>query len=155
MLSKYQDQYSLWHDEADKTSNNWQNYTAMAQFLGLPFDKSKMAAYFERCKTLNKYIINRHPDKETPPISRDCIIGLFCLRLISYNFLKSNHFVYYGKGQPMNQSTFKKIMEGVLELFVYKFMFRKYDRNTFWKRKVKNLYQAAFRLPPSDNYWLK
>lgn len=154
-VSKYQDEYTLWHDKANNISNNWQNYTAMAQKLGLPFDENKMRVYFQKCRTDDNYIIHRHPNKPTPPVSRDVIIGLFCLNLISYNWLKNNHFVYYGKGEPMNKKTLEKIMSGVLQLFLVKVFFKKYDRNTFWKRKVKNLYQAAFRLPPSDVYWLK
>jgi hypothetical protein len=153
MFSKYQDKYTLWHDK-EKGSNNWQNYTAMAKYLNLPYSPIDLMRYQSKCE-FNKYIIYRHPNDPTPPISRDCIIGLYCLGLISYNRLKQNHFVYHGKGEPMNKKTFKKIIDGVLMLTMISIVYKKFHRNTFWKKKVKGIYQAAFRLPPSDVFWLK
>ena len=154
MYSKYQGVHSEWHDRHDRRSNNWTNYSAMAQKLGLNLDMDKISRYQSKCEH-NKYIIYRHPNDPTPPISRDCIIGLYCLGLISYNRLKQNHFVYHGVGKPMNKKTLRKIIDGVLMLTMISIAYKKFNRNTFWKKKVKGIYQAAFRLPPSDVYWLK
>ena len=157
-VCSYQDSHTLWHDKPNRRSNNWQNYTAMADKLELYYNKSKLADYQFGCVekfSKNEIVINRHPNDPTPPLSRDCVIGLYCLGLISYNYLKSNHFVYHGEGKPMNKKTLKKIIDGILTLTMISIVYKKFHRNTFWKKKVKGIYQAAFRLPPSDVFWLK
>ena len=68
MFSKYQDKYTLWHDK-EKGSNNWQNYSAMAKYLNLPYSPIDLMRYQSKCE-FNKYIIYRHPNDPTPPISR-------------------------------------------------------------------------------------
>lgn len=174
-MNLYTDSNGLYHDKPCKdgkpSSNNWMIYTAYAKLLKLPLDMTKAKSYFNDCVvTLQKgeIVILRHPDKKEPPLSFDEILGAYILGLVSYSQLKANHFVFHGKGEKMNPNTVAKIVAGATELLVLsntpevridglevRVTKRKVDRNTFWKKKVKNLYQGAFRMNPGQVWFFK
>lgn len=155
--------YGLYHDKPVQqnlkpSSNNGWIYSAIAQELHLPIDKNKLQRTYRECKVSvkrNFIKIFRLPNKKEPPISHDEIIGLYLLGMIDYSTLKANHFVYYGKGEPMNKKTISKILSGLAQLAFYVMIKGKHHRNMFWKKNIKNMYQAAFRLHPAYAYFLK
>lgn len=161
----YKCKYGLYHDKPVKnnepSSNNGWIYTAYANELGImPINVDQLTRLkrtFQACdeKPGNGILINRLPGKIKPPLSRDEVIGLYSLGMLEYSTLKRNHFVFYGKGEPMNKKTFKKILKGLAQLYVITMLKGKSHRNDFWKYKIKNMYQLAFRLTPADSYWLK
>lgn len=157
-MSNYICKYGLYHDkpviEKEPSSNNGWIYTAYAKAIGLPISYIKMAQTFKDCVANNR-IINRLPGKKIPPLSRDEVIGMYYLGMLSYSYLKSNHFVYHGYGKPVNLKTIKEILSGLTTLAIITMIKGKHHRNNFWKYDIKAMYQLAYRLNPADVYWLK
>ena len=169
-MSKYQDQHTLWHDKPCKngkpSSNNWLIYTAYAKLLKLPYDHNYAAHYFDACTvTLKKGEIKiyRHPGKDKPPFSFDELLGAYILGFIDYETLKANHFVFHGKGKPMSAKVVGDLLIGVAKLAAGDLVgtlgsivgAKKPDRNAFWEKEIKEMYQAAFRVNPGQVWFLK
>lgn len=166
-LSKYQDANTFYHDKPTKSgkpsSNNGYYYTSQAKLLRLPYDKTKVKAYFKQCtEKLKKgeILIHRHPGgklngKKLPPYSADEALGALVLGLLDYATLKANHFVWYGKGKKMSSKVIKDILEGLAGLAIRKAMGMKVDRNYFHEKKIEKLYQGAFRFQPGQIYYIK
>jgi hypothetical protein len=98
--------YGLYHDkevlDSDPSSNNGWIYTAYAKFLvKIPFSKKQISEYsgcFIECFsnfTRDREKPTRLPGKLTPPMSRDEIIGVVCLDLLSPHALKPVNYRYY------------------------------------------------------------
>lgn len=154
--------YGLTHDREVKNneprSNNGWIYTAIREALGMTFDVHKVFDTFKKCvvKIEPGFIfINRLPGKETPPLSHDEIIGMYLLGLVNYSTLKSNHFVFHGKGEEFTKDTFFKTLKGLLKLAMLAYIKGESHRNDFWQHNITEMNQVAFRLNPAYVYFLK
>ena len=166
MRSKYQDKFGLWHDKANRRSNNWMIYTAYAKALGLEY--GDIQGYFDQCvvkMNRDNITINRHPNKKTPPLSFDEALGASYLGLLSYDILKANHFVYYGHGERLDSSIFARLVLALAEAMAPRIIMRGLsitvkkpnlnDRNNWWKRKLENVRYFAARMTPAHTYVVK
>jgi len=159
----YQDSNGLWHDKPNRISNNVYIYGLYAKLLGL--DVSSYPEYFRRCVVIAKdnYIkIYRHPKKAHPPLSFDECIGMVGLGLLDYSLLKSNHFVYLGKGEKLDSSLIEKLIKAIVESTVAfninLFMSGKKKvklRNLWWRKNLQNVKYFATRLNPAHVYVIK
>ena len=150
-MSNYIDNYGRYHDKpvTDSNpvpSNNGWIYTAYADKLGLAVDKEKLAQCFSRCKLTDKkgrtYLI-RSPLKETPPISRDEILGMAALGLLQPKHLNGWNF------SPYRLPAFS-----LLILIKQLWMLIGKDRNYFWQNGLSMVYHVAFSVPLADRHFI-
>lgn len=156
VMSKYQDEYSLWHDrpcvDGKPRSNNGWIYTAYSKYLAPgTFDNIKVAARFAKCLVhANPLVINRLPYKVEPPMSKDEIIGLRSLGYLSDSRLSESHYNFCNIDANFERKlSLKSIYRAVKALYAI----RKEHRNYVWQNKVVEAYPLAFRLPPEDIYY--
>lgn len=165
-MSKYQDENGMWHDRHDRKSNNVFIYGAYAKALGL--DVSRYPDYYSRCKInadRNNILINRHPGQNEPPLSHDEALGLIYLRLLDYDAIKGNHFVYHGRGERLSSKIFEKLVAAMVELTLPRVVVRGFsvtikraklhDRNRWWEDNLKNVAYFATRFNPAYTYVIK
>lgn len=150
---RYVCKYGLYHDKPCKqgkpSSNNGWIYTAMAEALNLPVTDTTIKKTFNNCLMQVKnygFRITRLPGKDTPPISKDEIIGLLSLGFINDGFLEMYNW-YYGYEFGYSNSIWKKL-KAVLYLAGK-------HRNTIWEEKVVDAYPLAFTLGRADRYYAK
>jgi hypothetical protein len=157
----YQDRWTRWHDKpctnGEPRSNNGWIYSAYAQYL-MPVssqtskDSFKLLDCYLSCrKSRYPLKIDRSPNDETPPLSKDEVIGLVSLGLLEPAELKSSHwnfcnFVEY-KPEKLN---IINIYKAVKLLYAA----RKEHRNYIWENKVEDAYPLAFWLAPHDQYYV-
>lgn len=163
-ISKYQDSYTMFHDKPTKngnrSSNNSYIYTAYSRHVVPNMSEiSKIhSCYFDCLVSLDKFQINRNPNDPTPPFSRDEVIGLLSIFKKSpfgdllYKSLKKNYWNFcnlpeYEK-KPLNLNRILTAADALYDI-------KDEHRNTVWKEGIIEAYPLAFRLPPSDIYYLK
>lgn len=163
-MNNYQDRFTRFHDKPtdgrNPSSNNGFIYTAYSRHIVPDMSNIvKLTSCLSKCTVdLSKFQINRNPNDPTPPNSRDEVMGILSIYKDSpygntlYRMLKDNHWNFcnlpeYEK-KPLN---FKRIYKAVKSLY----KIRKEHRNTVWKENIIEAYPLAFRLPPSDIYYLK
>lgn len=156
----YQDRDTYWHDreckDGEPRSNNRNIYTAYSKYLIGPTDyviDTKRGYAFNACvKSFEPLKINRLPDKEEPPMSKDEIIGMISLGYISYIDLKRSHwnFCNFDDYKPEKLSIIN-----VLKALFKMFQIRKEHRNYFWENRIEEVYCLAFLLPIWDIYYAK
>ena len=142
----------------ESPDNNGWIYSAIARAVGIHLSQQGLRETFEKCVVRLKtgfILINRLPEKEEPPLSHDELIGQYLLGMISYDLLKSNHFVYHGPGRAMNFKTIGEILTGLFKLLLVTYVRGKFHRNLFWEYEIKEMNQLAFRLTPNYVYFLK
>lgn len=160
----HQDKWTRMHDKPtngiDPSSNNGFIYSAYTMHVAPELIiKPRIIDCVNKC-TVNafEFKYNRSPNKITPPFSRDEVMGLLSLfkdtdyGMELYKRLKANHwnfcnFKYYQK-EPL---TLDKILTAADALYEI----RNEHRNHVWQTSRKEAYCLAFRLPPSDIYYVK
>lgn len=158
-MEQYTDKYGRYHDKptdgVKPSSNNGWIYTAYAKQLDLPIDMVKLQECYKGCLVKNSmfYKIDRTPDKPTPPISRDEIIGLASLGLLNYQKLADQHHVFCNlpdmKPKKLSEINWFKALHQLWKL-------RNKNRNEVWQQEgYKEAQQIAFRLRPDDTYYIK
>jgi hypothetical protein len=149
-LALYTDRYGRIHDkpvEASRpSSNNGWLYSAVAQKLGA--DVWIEGPVAELCARMKQ----RHPygTIDSPPISRDEILGLASLGYLKEEHLKGWSFSPFYI-PPFILSDF---VSQVLALVDWKEKKLKH-RNTFWKEHYRQIYRLAFKVPLSDRFFLQ
>jgi hypothetical protein len=150
-MSNYIDNYGRYHDkpvtDSNPTpSNNGWIYTAYADKLGLPVDKQKLTQCFSQCKRTDKkgrtYLI-RSPLKESPPISRDEILGMAELGLLQPKHLNGWNFSPY----PLPVFSLLLLIKQLWEI-------KDKHRNYFWQNGLSMVYHLAFSVPLSDRHFI-
>lgn len=154
----YQDKYGRYHDKptdgVEPSSNNGWIYTAYAKQIGLDVDMDKLRECYEQCLVdSSSYKINRSPNKLTPPLSKDEVVGLISLGLIDYDKLEKQNFTYCNlpnfKGKKLIQINWFKAIYQLIKL-------ANEHRNTIWEEEgYEEAMQVAFRLKPDNIYYLK
>jgi len=98
-MNNYVDQYGRYHDKPvtqsnPVSSNNGWIYTAYAKKVGLPIDIYKLEMAADMCDQ-GYGVLWRTPGKESPPMSRDEILGLAELGLLKPEHLRDWNFSPY------------------------------------------------------------
>jgi|11BtaG_2_1085332.scaffolds.fasta_scaffold00997_5 hypothetical protein len=163
-MNNYQDRFTRFHDKPtdgrNPSSNNGFIYTAYAKHI-VPdmVDQMKITECVHKCLVdKNKFQINRNPNDPTPPLSRDEVMGILSIYKntgygdLLYKCLKSNHWNFcnlpeYEK-KPLNLNRILTAADILYDI-------KDEHRNTVWKENMIDAYPLAFRLPPSDIYYLK
>lgn len=157
-MKVYQDSDTFYHDKqvinGQPSSNNGYIYTAYSKYLAPDTtDRHKLLARFLKCtKSLDPVKIDRLPQMATPPCSKDEIIGMVSLGLISDYELSRSHYNFCNLDTPFERKLSLKSIFGAVRA-LYKI--RNEHRNYVWKNKVIAGYPLAFRLPPEDIYYVQ
>lgn len=162
-MNNYQDRFTRFHDKPtdgrNPSSNNGFIYTAYAMHV-LPnmVEKAFITECISRCIVdFEKFRINRNPNDPTPPMSRDEVMGILSIYKNTgygknlYDSLKANHWNFCNLEYDKKPLNFNRILTAADALYDIK----DEHRNTVWKENIVEAYPLAFRLPPSDIYYLK
>lgn len=152
---KYTCKYKLYHDKEvldnEPSSNNGWIYTAYARALGhITANRQYYNKLAKQCYTnseLSDFYINRLPDRQTPPISRDELIGMISLKTDVYRDVFYHNF-YFCKSQLAADVS-------VWDAIKLLFSIRNEHRNHIWENKLYTGYRLAFRLAWHDRYYMK
>lgn len=158
-MSKYQDKWSFWHDKHTgknkiPSSYNGFIYTAYSKYLSPnSYDKEVINnRYLSYLKSSKPLIINRHPDVKYPVLSKDEIIGMVSLGLLTDSELRNSHYNFCNIDSSFNRKlTIKSFFTAAKSLYDV----RKEHRNYFWENEMKETYPLAFAMVPWDIYYVK
>ena len=151
-MSNYIDDYGRYHDKpvTDSNpvpSNNGWIYTAYADKLNLPVDKQKLSKCFRQCTQIDpdtgRLYLVRTPYKDTPPISRDEILGMAEL-----GFLKRKHL------NGWNFSPFPLPAFNLVTFIKQLWEIKDKHRNYFWQNGLSMVYHVAFSVPLADRHFI-
>lgn len=158
MVSEYQDRNSLWHDKkcikGVPSSNNGWIYSAYAKYLApCTSDRLKLLAVHKKCvESYSPLRINRLPGKIHPPLSKDEVIGMASLGLVSNSELESNHYNFCNLNATFERKlSIPSIIRAVRALYKIK----DEHRNYVWENQVVDAYPLAFKLGPEDVYYIR
>ena len=150
-MNEYFDKWGRFHDKPcnnkEPSSNNGWIYTAYLAKTGYHVDLMEISNCFNQCKKINPdngavYLI-RSPLKETPPMSRDEILGMAALGFLRERYIPNWNFSPY----PIPPFNLKTLIKQVLEL-------RGQHRNYFWRNKLDQIYRFAFSVPLQDRAFI-
>lgn len=157
-MKVYQDIDTFYHDKpcinGEPSSNNGFIYTAYSKYLNPnTTDRHRILARFIKCtKSLSPVKITRLPQMETPPCSKDEVVGMVSLGLLSNYELSRSHYNFCSQDIEFERKlSLKSIFRAVKALY----KIRKEHRNYVWENKVIDAYPLAFRLPPEDIYYVQ
>jgi hypothetical protein len=157
-VKPYQDIDTFYHHKpvvnGDPSSNNGYIYTAYSKYLAPnTLDRHRIIARFVKCtKSLDPVKITRLPGMETPPLSKDEIIGMVSLGLISDSELSRSHYNFCSQDIAFERKLSLKSIFGAVKAL---FKIRKEHRNYVWENRIVEAYPLAFRLPPEDIYYVQ
>lgn len=147
----YQDEWGRWHDkpciDGKPSSNNGWVYTAYAGKLGYQINMGQMRDCARQCLIKvhceDRWVFTRSPGKQTPPMSRDEILGLVYLGVLGF---KEDNWNFCPYNIP-KFNLFKTL--GAL------WRMRKAHRNTLWEGKGEpHLFRFAFSVPLQDRAFI-
>lgn len=151
-MNNYEDKWGRFHDKpVTETnpipSNNGWIYSAYLDKAGYKLDLMMLAICFRQCKQVDEatgrvYLI-RSPDKPSPPISRDEILGLAQLGFLRAKHLDGWSFSPY----PIPKFNFFKLISQLIEV-------KGKHRNYLWQNNLDQLYRFAFSVPLSDRHFI-
>lgn len=156
----YQDEDTYWHDRecinGKPRSNNRNIYTAYSKYLAEKTDHitdAKRRLAFEKCvESYEPLKVNRLPDKQEPPMSKDEIIGLVSLGFLEIEDLEKSHWNFCNFEEYKPQ---KLTLINAIKAVIKMYQIRKEHRNYFWQNKIESIYCLAFLLPLWDIYYVK
>lgn len=152
-MNNYVDKWGRYHDKPvtdikPVPSNNGWIYTAYAEKGGIKVDYFNLGGCFLNCKVANGELPNgisliRSPDKATPPISRDEILGMASLGFLKPRHLNGWNFSPYA----IPKFNLFKTISQFLEI-------KGKHRNYLWKNNMSHTYRFAFSMPIQDRAFL-
>lgn len=158
---EFQDIYSRWHDkpvqyERHIPSNNGWIYSAIGKHLGFTTIRSSLTECYHSSRTLSRFFkVSRSPDKITPPLSKDELVGMISLLNIPFYYeLKKSYFQHNNLPEfipkPLSELDWFKVPSELWSL-------RNAHRNEIWKnsKKYRNAIHLAFRLTPDYTYFVQ
>ena len=150
-MSNYQDEYTRWHDRT-KGSNNGFIYSSYSKYLAPhTIDQQKIRECYELClRKLSPLKVDRNPHDPYPPISKDEIIGMVSLGLLSRDVLAASHWNICNLEYTPKKLTFRSFYKAAKILY----KLRDEHRNYFWENEIKDAYPLAFYLPPELQYYV-
>lgn len=164
----YIDKYGRYHDKPcingqPKSNNGW-IYTAYANKLGLPLDKDQLWDCKHACQVWSSDPVfmyhTRSPGKELPPMSRDEILGMAALRLITPNLANAKNWNFSPRPIPkfnpiklaaqlwQLRPSIVYTRVGIVPILEFK------HRNYFWENNLDQLYRFAFSVPLVDRAFI-
>lgn len=156
----YQDRYEMWHDaptsEGRASSNNPWIYTAYSKYRtnNTP-SKSKLIDVMSKIlSSIKPLVIFRHPDRLHVPISKDEIIGMVSLGMLSNEDLAKNYYNFSPFIGTERKLTITNLIKSIYTFIKYKKEMEG-DRNYFWEKALTETYTLAFKLMPWDVYYVK
>ena len=188
-MNNYIDKYSRYHHKpvpvfGEPSSNNGWIYTAYAFHLGMIHTGAswrKLGDCFRLCRPdqdrpQDGYKFLRNPGKETPPISRDEILGLVALGFLQKYHLEKLNSNWNFSPYPLPRFSAVQLIKQLWELrpsvehvgydhFSLLARFKIVDhtnvyqlnrkhRNYFWQNNLDQLYRFAFSVPLQDRYFI-
>ena len=150
-MDNFVDKWGRYHDKPvtesnPVPSNNGWIYTAYAEKAGLPVDHALLTNCFAYCKQFDRkgrvYLI-RSPQKHTPPISRDEILGMAALGFLAPKHLNGWSFSPYKLPKFDLIKTVKQAIEMIGK-----------HRNYLWQNNMDQLYRFAFSVPLADRHFI-
>lgn len=151
-MSNYYDKWGRIHHKPVTAinpvpSNNGWIYTAYLQKLGYQVDLMSLAECFRNCKrnddVTGRFFLIRSPNKHTPPISRDEILGMVSLGFLKDRHLNGWNFCPY----ELPKFNLIKCVKQLLEL-------RGKHRNYVWQNNMDQVYRFAFSVPLTDRHFI-
>jgi hypothetical protein len=150
-MDNYVDKWGRYHDKPvtesnPVPSNNGWIYTAYAEKAGFLIDYTLLTNCFAQCKQFDRkgrvYLI-RSPQKPTPPISRDEILGMAALGFLAPKHLNGWSFSPY----PIPKFDLIKTIKQAIETIGK-------HRNYLWQNNMDQLYRFAFSVPLADRHFI-
>lgn len=132
-------------------SNDGFIHTAYAKKAGFPMYSYGLNFLYDNCLKSGK-LFRRLPDKDTPPISRDVILGTSYLGLLKQDHLQGWSFSPKELPKFSLFKLFKQLWELKPDLLNGKLTFK--HRNYFWKNNLDQIYRFAFSVPLQDRKFL-
>lgn len=151
-MNNYFDKWGRVHDKpvTDSNpvpSNNGWIYSAYLDKAGYKLDLMMMAICFRQCKQVDedtgRFYLIRSPDKFSPPISRDEILGMAQIGFLRQQHLDGWNFSPY----PIPKFNLFKLIKQIVEL-------RGKHRNYFWQNNLDQIYRFAFSVPLADRHFI-
>lgn len=151
-MNNYVDKYGRYHhkpcQDGEPSSNNGWIYTAYAKKSNLPVDCLLLELCFKGCKIStpdlpNGIALMRSPGRDSPPISRDEILGMAAI-----GFLKSRHLNGWNfSPYPIPSFNLIKTIQQFWEI-------RDKHRNYLWQNNMSHTYRFAFSVPLQDRAFI-
>lgn len=150
--NQYKCKYGLYHDKkvinGEPSSNNGWIYTAYGlKLFGEVYIESNT---FNECyqSTQDFMRIDRLPNKRTPPLSIDEVIGMVSLGVLNADMLEAYDWYMYG-----DIRAYKKIrwIDSIKEAW----RCRKQHRNYWWKRNNIKMAKLACKIMPWHKAYIK
>ncbi len=161
MTSKYQDKWTMWHHkeciDGEPSSNNTWIYSAYSKYLApKSVNVYKRVELFNQCadNVLSNPFdlrIDRLPNKPTPPLSKDEVVGMVSQGLITHDELEANNWNFCNLEYEKEPLSFTGVLTAIKALY----QIRNEDRNYFWENKMEETYLLAFYLPLELQYYVK
>lgn len=156
-MNNYKDKYSRYHDKpvtnGEYSSNNGWIYTAYSRYLvkGSVDLELNIQCYNACVKSYSPLRIDRSPNDPTPPLSKDEVIGMVSLGLITAKELQANHWNFCNLEEfTPKKLTFKAAYKAATLLY----KIRGEHRNYMWQQGILEAYPLAFYLAPFDQYYV-
>lgn len=156
----YQDKWTRWHDKpcinGEPKSNNGWIYTAYGKYLDKDHlvnrDLDKRLECYKGCRKSEYPLkVDRSPNDPIPPLSKDEVIGMVSLGLMTRHELAYSHWNFCN----FEEYTPKKLtLSSIIKAAKLLYAARKEHRNYIWENKVEDAYPLAFLLPPEDQYYV-
>lgn len=157
-MAVFQDRWTRWHhkptDGLNPSSNNGWIYTAYAKKI---FPNSVDHIFLLECyndcvRSLSPVKVDRSPGMSHPPLSKDEVIGLVSLGLLTRHELESSYYNFCNlEAEFERKLTFKSFITAVKSLW----KIRKEHRNYPWQQSMVETYPLLFKLMPWDIYYVK
>ena len=157
MSKTYKDKYSRYHDKpcvnGEPSSNNGWIYSAYGRHLAPNTQNHEklLQCYNECLRSDIPLKIDRSPNDKTPPLSKDEIIGLVSLGMVSAAELEASYWNFCNLEYTPEKLNLATIIRAGKVLYAA----REEHRNYVWQNEVVEAYPLAFYLPPEDQYYVK
>lgn len=151
-MNNYFDKWGRVHDKPVTESNpipsnNGWIYSAYLHKSGYKLDLMLLSSCFRQCKQIDpdtgRLFLIRSPYKETPPISRDEVLGMVELGLLRSVHLRGWNFSPYS----IPKFNLIKLISQLLEM-------KDKHRNYFWQNNLDQIYRFAFSVPLADRHFI-
>jgi len=143
--------YGLYHDKevisGEPRSNNGWIYSAYASVVGLELNVIKLAQTIIKCdrSTEKDFIVDRLPQKPSPPLSIDELIGMVSIGIVHGRVLESYKWYYH---EDQSKTSWLTALKAAWKI-------RKEHRNYFWENQITPVYKLAFKVMPHHMHYIK
>lgn len=157
-MRNFQDQWTRWHhkesDGINPPSHNGWIYSAYSKYLAPGTTEPQLLfECYRQCKrSLYPVKVDRSPNLIKPPLSKDEVIGLASLGLLTDNELRNSYYNFCNLDADFDR---KLSLSNTIKAIKALFKIRKEHRNYAWQQNITETYPLLFKLPPWDIYYIK